>query len=111
MIRVLASIGRLLAPLAGVVPWLGPRSGLILALLAAIGIAGAWAYTEHREALSEAVASRDAHWQKKIRKANERHERDIEEASDAAESTPPIPDTPDWAERLCKQSPTCRDRS
>jgi len=111
MITFLASIGRVFSPLAALVPWLGPRSGMILAVVAALAVAGAWAYTEHREALSEAVSSRDAYWEAQIEKANERHERDIEDARQAAESTPPIPDTPDALERLCEQSPTCRDRA
>jgi hypothetical protein len=109
---MVARIGAALWPLIKwLVPWLGPRSGLSLAIMGTAGVLFIWAYTEHREAVSEAVAARDAHWQEQIRKANERHDRAIEEAREAADSTPPIPDSPDWAERLCQQSPTCRDRS
>jgi hypothetical protein len=108
MITFLARIGQALSPLAALVPWLGPRSGLVLAVVAALGVAGLWAYTEHRQALSEAVASRDAYWKEKIEKANDEAEREAEEARREGENVPPTPERPDDLARLCQADNLCR---
>lgn len=112
MIAFLASIGRVFSPLAAVIPWLGPRSGLVLAIAAGLGVSALWAYTEHRQAVAEArenaVAVRDAYWKDKIEQANERAEREAEAAARAGDDVPPAPERPDDLARLCEQDNLCR---
>jgi len=112
MLGIIAKLGAALWPfLKWVIPWAGPKFNVFLAVLVAAGGLFLWDHVSDRRAINAAVAERDAYWQAKIEEANARHDRAIEDAREAADSTPPIPDTPDWAERLCQQSPTCRDRS
>jgi len=111
MLALLAKLGAAAWPLVKwIVPWAGPRLNVMLAVVVAVGGLFLWDYVADQRAIDAAVRERDAWWERRIERARKRHDADIEAARAAADSTPAIPDTADWAERLCEQSPTCRDR-
>jgi hypothetical protein len=115
----LAALGRLAWPVLGsLLPGLSPRLMLglaaALAVLVAIGGPAGVVWLSMRGELSRAVVAaaqaRDLHWQTEIMKANQTHAQALAAARQAADAVAATPD--DRAERLriCRQSPTCRDR-
>ncbi len=111
----LAALGRLLWPAIGAVaPVAGPKLtvaliGLLLAVVAIGAPAGA-VWLSMRSAVNAERQARDLHWQTEITKANQTHAEKLEAARKAAEAVAGTP--ADHAERVrvCRQSPTCRDR-
>ncbi len=54
--------------------------------------------------------SRDKEWQAKLDEANNQHQRDLQDAITERDTTPAIVDGSTWADELCRQSSTCRDK-
>jgi hypothetical protein len=119
MFTLLSWLGRLAWPVLGsLLPGLSPR--LMLALAAALAVVVAiggpagvvWLSMrgELRSAVVAAAQARDLYWQSEIMKANQAHAQTLTAARQAADAVAATPD--DRAERLrvCRQSPTCRDR-
>ena len=84
---------------------------IIIALGCLFGGFG-WGFShEHAEkihAVAEAVASRDADWQKEITAANTKNEQRVQEALNAARNVAPAPISRDDLIKLCKSDPSCR---
>lgn len=115
MFTLLSWAGRLAWPVLGsLLPGMSPRlimvlAGVLAALVIAVGPAGL-VWLSARGEIKAATDARDLHWQTEISKANEAHAEAIVAAHKAAETVAATPD--DRAERLrvCKQSPSCRER-
>jgi hypothetical protein len=115
----LAALGRLAWPVLGsLLPGLSPRLmlGLAAALTVVVAIGGpaGVVWLSMRGELSRAVVAaaqaRDLHWQTEIMKANQTHAQALAAARQAADAVAATPDDRAERMRVCRQSPTCRDR-
>ncbi len=111
----LAGAGRLLWPVIGaLVPAAGPRlTTLLLCLLLAaiaIGAPAGSIWLSMRGQLKAERLARDLHWQTELTKANQTHAQTLEVARRAADRVAATPDDRAERMRVCRESPTCRDR-
>ena len=97
--------------------FLGTEIGAKIAIGLACVLGGfIWGFShEHavkERAVAEAVASRDADWQKEITAANAKNEQRVQEALNAARNVAPAPSIPADLAKLCAtERPTCRGKA
>lgn len=94
----------------GVVPWASPVLAYGLALLATVGLLVFCGYHIGSEGKAAAVAERDLQWTRTIKEKTDELDTLRERARRAADAEPASPAVRAERLRLCKQSPTCRDR-
>jgi acyl-coenzyme A synthetase/AMP-(fatty) acid ligase len=96
------------------IPWAGPRSVFTLAImaLAAVTLGAVWfAGSQHGSSKTAAAIARcDAKWRIAIAKSETQYAKLIAEAQGAAQDVEPAPADRAALDRLCQQSPSCRDR-
>jgi hypothetical protein len=115
MLTLLSWAGRLSWPVLGsLLPGMSPKlmmvlAGLLVALVVIGGPAGV-VWLSARGEIKAAAQARDLHWQTEITKANQAHAEALVAAHKAAETVPATPDDRTERLRLCKQSPSCRER-
>jgi hypothetical protein len=97
--------------------FLGSRLGV--EILAGIGlfVAGfvyCWSNTPTVDVpaiIRNAESGRDAIWESKLRDKERQHESELAEAISARDQAIPMPADDAELDKLCSQSPTCRDKS
>ncbi len=111
---MLALAGTIAARAVALVPWAGPRATLTLLYVLGYGmaiVAPAGAVWLHmRGEVRLAAATCDAAWKLKLANAEREYAQLIATAQAEAAETPPVPADRAGVDRLCEQSPACRDR-
>ena len=100
----------LLKTAGGLIPGLGPTAYLAIALLATHGLTYGYGYFRGNEGKAAALVARDLEWQILLEQERNSHADALSTARKAAEAELPTPADRAERMRLCKQSPTCRER-
>lgn len=100
----------LVAGLFGALPSLGLKTYLTIAALIILSLTALTGYVKGRAGEAAAIAENNLTWTTKLQTAKDDHARELAEARRLAAAEPATP--ADRAERLrlCRASPTCRDR-
>ena len=100
----------LLASFLGWMPSLGPRGFMVIAGAIILGLVGLTGYIKGSARTGEAVAETNLEWTTKLQKAKDDHATELSEVRRAAAAEPTTPADRAERVRLCRESPTCRER-